>query len=73
MFLALGYAPNSSSFPRPLGSAYVPTLISKVEREQRPRGNRNREAIVVVAGLCDGEGERTYTVYDLIMGGERLV
>ena len=27
------------------------------------RGNEDREAIVVGAGLCDGEGERAYTTY----------
>ena len=27
----------------------------------RPSGNEDREAIVVGAGLCDGEGERAYT------------
>ena len=32
----------------------------------------DREAIVEGAGLCDGEGERAYTVYDLIIGGEIL-
>ena len=37
------------------------------------QGNGDREAIVVGAGLCDGEGERAYTVYDLIWGEERLV
>ena len=33
----------------------------EVEQEQRPSGNGDREAIVVGAGLCDGEGERAYT------------
>ena len=59
----LGYVPISSGAPRPLGAAYVPILLSEVEKEQRPRGNGNREAIVVGAGLCDGEGEREYTAY----------
>ena len=31
--------------------------------KQRPSGNGDREAIVVGAGLCDGEGERAYTAY----------
>ena len=57
----LWYAPISSSAPRPLGAAYVPILLSEVEQEQRPSGNEDREAIVVGAGLCDGEGERAYT------------
>ena len=57
----LGYVPTPSSAPRPLGAAYVPTLPSDVEQEQRPSGNIDREAIVVRAGLCDGEGERAYT------------
>ena len=48
----------------PLGAAYVPILLSEVEQEQRPSGNGDREAIVVGAGLCDGEGEHAYTVYD---------
>ena len=38
-------------------------LLSEVEQERRPSGNRDREAIVVGAGLCDGEGERAYTAY----------
>ena len=67
MFLALGYAPNSSRAPRSLGAAYFPILLSEVEQEQRPRGDGDRGAIVVVAGLCYGEGERAYTVYDLII------
>ena len=57
----LWYFPNSSSAPRPVGAAYVPILLSEVEQEQRPSGNGDREAIVVEAGLCDGEGERAYT------------
>ena len=73
MFLAVGYAPISSSAPRPLGSAYVHILLSEVEQEQRPSGNRDREAIVVGAGLCDGEGERPYTVYDPIIGWENYL
>ena len=48
---------------RPLGAAYVPILLSEVEQEQRHSGNGDREAIVVGAGLCDGEGERAYTGY----------
>ena len=55
--------PISSNAPRPLGAAYVPILLSEVEQEQRPSGNRDHEAIVVGAGLCDGEGERAYTGY----------
>ena len=43
--------------------AYIPILLSEVEQEQRPSGNGDREAIVVGAGLCDGEGERAYTGY----------
>ena len=27
------------------------------------RGNGDREAIVVLAGLCDGEGRRAYNAY----------
>ena len=37
--------------------------MSQVEQEQRPSGNGDREAIVVGAGPCDGEGERAYTGY----------
>ena len=59
----LGYVPISSSALRPLGAAYIPILLSEVEQEQRPSGNEDREAIVVGAGLCDGEGERAYTEY----------
>ena len=67
MFLPVVYAPISSSAPRHLGAAYIPILLSEVEQEQRPSGNRNREAIIVGAGLCDGESERAYTVYDPIL------
>ena len=73
MFLAVGYAPISSSAPRPLGAAFLPILLSEVEQEQRPSGNGGREAIVVGAGLCDGEGERAYTVNDPILGGEKYL
>ena len=59
----LGYVPFSYSGPRPLGAAYVPILLSEIEQEQRPSGNGDREAIVVGAGLCDGEGERAYIAY----------
>ena len=56
---------DMSPFPlvprRPLGAAYVPSLLSEVEQEHRQPGNRDREAIVVGAGLCDGEGGRAYT------------
>ena len=52
---------------------YLPILLSEVEQEQRPSGNGDREAIVVGAGLCDGEGERAYTVYDPILGGENYL
>ena len=65
--------PISSSAPRPLGAAYVLILLSEVEQEQRPSGNGNREAIVVGAGLCDGEGERAYAVYDPIFDGEKYL
>ena len=71
MFLTVGYAPVSSIAPRPLGAAYVPILLSEVEQKLRPSGNGDREAIVVRAGLCDGEGERAYTVYDPILGEEK--
>ena len=53
----------SSNAPRPLGAAYVSILLREVEQEQRPSGNGDREAIVVGAGPCDGEGERAYTEY----------
>ena len=66
-------SPISSSAPRPLRAAYVPILLSEVEQEQRPSGNGDREAIVVGAGLCDGEGERAYTVYDSILDGEKYL
>ena len=59
----LGYVPIYSSALRPLGAAYVSILLSEVKQEQRPSGNGDREAILVGAGLCDGEGERAYTVY----------
>ena len=66
----LGYVPISSSATRPLGAAYVPTLLSEVEQEQRPSGNGDRDAIVVGAGLCDGEGERAYTEYAPTLSGK---
>ena len=59
----LGYVPISSSALQPLGAAYIPILLSEVEQEQRPSGNEDREAIVVGAGLCDGEADRAYTAY----------
>ena len=45
-------------------------LLSEVEQEQRPSGNGDREAIVVGAGLCDGEGERAYIGYAPTLEGE---
>ena len=56
----LGFVPISSSSPRPLGAAYIPILLSEVEQVERPSGNGDREAIVVGAGRCDGEGEHAY-------------
>ena len=41
----------------------MPILVSEVEQEQGPSGNGDREAIVVGAGLCDGEGERAFIAY----------
>ena len=73
MFLAVGNAPISSCAPRPLGAAYVLILLSEVEQEQRPSKNGDREAIVVGAGLCNGEGERAYTVFDPILGEEKYL
>ena len=61
--MALGNVHISSSALRLLGAAYIPILLSEVEQEQRPSGNGDREAIVVGAGLCDGEGERAYIAY----------
>ena len=46
----------------PLWPASVPILLSEVEQERRPSGNGDREAIVVGAGLFDGEGELAYIV-----------
>ena len=69
----LSVAPISSSASRRLGAAYVPILLSELEQEQRPSGNGDREAIVLGAGLCDGEGERAYTVYDPILGEEKYL
>ena len=54
--LAVGYALISLA-------AYVPILLNEIEQEQRPSENEDREAIVVGAGLCDGEGERAYTAF----------
>ena len=63
--------PSSSSALWPLGPAYVPSLLSEVEQDQTPSGNGDREAIVVGAGLYDGEGERACTVYDHILDGKK--
>ena len=49
----------------------IPILLSEVEQEQRPSGNEDREAIVVGAGLCDGEGEHAYTEYGWAEVGRR--
>ena len=57
--------------PQHLGAAYVPILLSEVEQEERPSGNGDREAIVMGAGLCDGEGERAYTGYVIFSLPER--
>ena len=73
IFLAVGYAPISSSARRPLVAAYVPILLSEVEQEQRHSGNGDHEAIVVGAGLCVGEGERAYTVCDPILGVQKYL
>ena len=58
-------ASDISPFPlvprTPLGCLYVPILLREVEQEQKSSGNGDREAIVVGAGLCDGEAERAYT------------
>ena len=54
-------------------AAYVSILLSEVEQEQIPSGNSDREAIVVGAGLWDGEGERAYTVFDLILVGKKYL
>ena len=51
MFLALGFSPISDGSTPPLGAAYVHSLLSEVEWEQRPSGNGDREAILVGAGL----------------------
>ena len=61
--LPLGYVPISPSALRPLGAAYIPILLSEIEQEERPPGNGDREAIVVGAVFCDGEGERAYIAY----------
>ena len=61
--MRLGYVPISSSAPRPLEAAYIPILLSEDEQEQRPSGNGDREAIVVGACFCDGEGECAYIAY----------
>ena len=35
------------------------------------REKGDHEAMVVKAGLCDGEGEHAYTIYDPVLGGEK--
>ena len=61
--LDIPLVPISSSAPRLLGAAYIPIMLSEAEQEQRLSGNGDRGAIVVGAGLCDGEGEHVYTGY----------
>ena len=56
----------------PLGPIMFPSL-SEVEQEQRLSGKGDHEAIVVGAGLCDGEGERAYTVYVPILGEQKYL
>ena len=73
LFSAVGYAPISPSTPRPLGAAYVPILLSEIEQEQTPSENRDRGAIVLEAGFCDGEGEGGDTIYDPVLGGEQYL
>ena len=70
MFLAVGFVPISSSALRPHWAAYALILRSEVEQEQRPSHNGDR---VVEAGPCDGEGERAYTLYDPVLGGEKYL
>ena len=57
--------------PAALGAAHFPILVCEVEQEQRLSLIGDRQAIVVGAGLCDGQGERAYTTYapyyDIIM------
>ena len=65
--------PISSDAPQPLGPAYVRILLSEVEQEQRPTVNGVREAIVLGAGLCNGEGEHAYTVNDPILDREKYL
>ena len=52
------YVSISYSAPHPLEAAYVAILLIEVEQEQRLSGNGDCEAMVVAAGLFDGEGER---------------
>ena len=61
----LGYVPTALGLycTAVLWTASVPILLSKIEQEQRPSGKGDSEAIVVGAGLCDGEGERVFTAY----------
>ena len=64
------YFPISSSAP---WTTHVSILLSEVEQEHRRNSNGDREAIVVGADLCDGEGERAYTVYDPTLGGKNTI
>ena len=48
----------STSFDLSFFDQTFSTWLYVAEQEQRPSGNGDREAIVVGAGLCDGEGER---------------
>ena len=57
-----GFKPNDST--KKLSQMVLSQVIGN-------RGNGDREAIVVGAGLC--EGERAYTVYDPILGEEKYL
>ena len=57
----------------PLGPLMFPSCQARSNRSKDLTGTEVVEAVVMGAGLCDDEGERAHTVYDLILGGERLV
>ena len=71
IFLAFGYAPISSSVR--VSYSHLAKRGQEVKQEQRLSGNRDRKASVVVAGLCDGEGECDHTLYDPILVGKKYL
>ena len=66
-------ASDISSFPLepcPLGPLMFPSCYSRSNRSKDLKRNGDPEAIVVGAGLCDGEGDLAYTGCAATLEGE---